>query len=62
MLVGFGPITTLQLLGLIQSRRSGGSSGAEMSNVGLVAGVIAKDGKPTCGKSGQPQFFGQHPG
>ena len=42
MLVGFGPITTLQLVGLIQSRQSGGSSGAEMSNVGLVAGVIGE--------------------
>ena len=40
MLVGFGPITTLQLLGLVQSRRSGGSSGAELSNLGLVAGVV----------------------
>jgi membrane protease YdiL (CAAX protease family) len=42
ILVGFGPITILQLLGLIQSRRAGGSSGAEMSNVGLVAGIIGE--------------------
>lgn len=42
MLIGFGPITTLQLLSLIQSRQNSGASGAETSNVGLVAGVIGE--------------------
>jgi membrane protease YdiL (CAAX protease family) len=42
MLVGFGPIITFQLLSLIQSRRRADSSGAEMSNFGLVMGVIGE--------------------
>lgn len=42
MLVGFGPITILQLLSWIQSQRNVGSPGAGISNVGLIAGVIGE--------------------